>query len=101
MNELDAALEAIWERSRPVLRGRLEYIEAADTALTERRLDAVGREAALRAAHQLAGSLGTFGLPEGTDLARAIERELNGDHDARRFAELTARLRALLLPRLG
>ena len=101
MNELDAALEAIWERSRPVLRGRLEYIEAADTALTESRLDHVGREAALRAAHQLAGSLGTFGLPEGTDLARQIEGELNGAHDPERFAALTARLRALLLPRLG
>ena len=101
MNALDAALEEIWIRSRPVTRGRLEYIEAADVALSERRLDAVGVEAALRAAHQLAGSLGTFGLAEGTTLAREIEAELQGDCDAERFAQLTARLRALLLPRLG
>jgi len=101
MHELDVALERIWERSRPVLRGRLEYIEAADAALTGRRLDAVGTEMALRAAHQLAGSLGTFGLAEGTTLAREIESELQGACDPERVARLTARLRDLLLPRLG
>ena len=99
--KLDAALEEIWVRTSDVTRGRLEYIEAADRALTARRLDPVGREAALRAAHQLAGSLGTFGLDEGTTLAREIEDVLHGDHDPERFARLTARLRALLLPRLG
>ena len=88
MNELDAALSAIFERSRPILRERLALVEA-------------GGPEAVGAAHKLAGSLGTFGLWEGSEVSREIEQELLGDADPGRVGALTARLRDLLAPHLG
>jgi HPt (histidine-containing phosphotransfer) domain-containing protein len=96
MSNLDDALAAIWERSKPIVTERLTTLEAA--AATPG--DAEARAQGLRAAHQLAGSLGTFGLHEGSDVARAIEHELEGPAEAARLGELSARLRALLGPRL-
>ena len=97
MSSLDAALAAIWERSRPVLAERLAKVERA--AGDPR--DEEARAAGIAAAHQLAGSLGTFGLHEGGDVARAIEHELEGAADPARLGELSGRLRALLAPRLS
>ena len=81
MSSLDDALAAIWERSRPLVAERLATVEAA-----ARRAGPTTRPGrrALRAAHQLAGSLGTFGLHEGSDVARAIEHELEGAADPAR-----------------
>ena len=97
MSSLDDALTAIWERSRPIVAERLTLVEAA--AAAPRDEDA--RRAGIRASHQLAGSLGTFGMEEGTDIARELEGEFGGSADPARVAELSARLRALLEPRLG
>ena len=97
---LDAALQAIFARSAPVLRERVERVEAAAAALREGALDDERREDALRAAHQLAGSLGTFGLDEGTRVARAVEDELDGTPDADRVGELSARLHRLVVAQL-
>jgi HPt (histidine-containing phosphotransfer) domain-containing protein len=101
MSDLNAALAAIWERSRPLVRERLETVEAAASALQAGTLDDAARQEGVRASHQLAGSLGTFGMVEGTEVARALEGELGGGPDPARVAELSARLRALLEPRLG
>ncbi|MFN2521598.1 MAG: Hpt domain-containing protein, partial [Candidatus Limnocylindria bacterium] len=37
---------------------------------------------ALREAHKLAGSLGTFGLPRGSEIARGIESWFTADGEA-------------------
>ena len=97
MSSLDDALAAIWERSRPIVAERLTTVEAAAAAPS----DDHARSEGIRAAHQLAGSLGTFGLHDGSDVARAIEQELEGAADGARLTELSARLRELLAPRLG
>ena len=97
MSSLDDALAAIWERSRPLVAERLTTVEAAAAAPGDPATKAEG----LRAAHQLAGSLGTFGLHEGSDVARAFEHELEGPAEPARLADLSARLRALLDPRLA
>ena len=99
MSDLDARLAAIWERSRSTTRERLEAVERAAAAQDAGTLDEGTRQAGLRAAHQLAGSLGTFGLGEGSDLAREIEDRL--DAGAPGATALSARLRELLEPRLG
>ena len=102
MTSLDDALAAIWERSRPIIAERLTRIEvAAAAAATGAARDDDAHREGVRAAHQLAGSLGTFGLHEGSDLARAIEHELEGAADAGRLGQLTRRLRDLLDPRLA
>ena len=101
MSDLDDALAAIWLRSRPVVEERLATIEATARAAGPGGPDDESRRAGIRAAHQLAGSLGTFGLAEGSDLARAIEQELEGPADGARLRELSARLRELLAPRLA
>ena len=102
MSSLDDALAAIWERSRPIVAERLDKLDAAAAALARGAgPDDAARGEGIRAAHQLAGSLGTFGMHEGSDVARAVEHELEGPADAARVAELSGRLRALLAPRLG
>ena len=97
MSSLDEALAAIWERSRPVVAERLATVEAA--AAPDAGDDA--RREGLRAAHQLAGSLGTFGIHEGSEVARAIELELGDDADPAKLAVFSGRLRELLAPRLA
>jgi HPt (histidine-containing phosphotransfer) domain-containing protein len=101
VNDLDDAMARIWDRSRPLTRERLAKVEAAVALITRGRCPAGTLEEAQHAAHQLAGSLGTFGLQDGTLLARQIETELKEGRDPDRLTSLTGRLRALLEPRLG
>ncbi len=72
-------LAVVWTKNRDLLLHRLESI---DTFC--RKLPASAEDQALRAdaagdAHKLAGSLGMFGLAEGTKRAREIEHHLNDD----------------------
>ena len=65
------AVAALWERFRPLVRSRIETLERfveGDTRL--------GAEDAARAAHNLAGSLGSYGRHDGSRIARRIEHAL-------------------------
>jgi HPt (histidine-containing phosphotransfer) domain-containing protein len=101
MSSLDDALAAIWDRSKPLIEERLATVRAAAAAVAAGTLDEPTRREGLRAAHQLAGSLGTFGIPEGSDAARELEGQLDGDPDVARVTALSDRLRELLAPRLA
>lgn len=68
-----AAVQALGERARPALVARVGQLEDAIAARLEGRLDEASRHGAQRAAHQLAGSAGTFGLPGASELARQLE----------------------------
>jgi HPt (histidine-containing phosphotransfer) domain-containing protein len=70
---LDAAIEAIWLRHRPLIFSRMDDLDNAVRAFAEGRLDDEMSAVAHRDAHRLAGSLGTFGLHDGTTLARMLE----------------------------
>lgn len=84
-----ALLKAMWEKNLPVLRERLGVLTAAAEAASagtlseERRLEAAG------VAHKLAGSLGMFGYPEGTRLARELEVVL-GETDGLNDSQIPA-----------
>lgn len=65
-------LDAIWTRHRGEVMARLDAIERA----VARDADPGLRSEGWRAAHQLAGTLGTFGFTRGTDLARQLEARL-------------------------
>jgi HPt (histidine-containing phosphotransfer) domain-containing protein len=78
-NEIAAALDRLWERFLPEIRGRVEILEAAARAMANGELSGDQREQAAGAAHKLAGTLGTFGLAHGTQVARELERFYIGD----------------------
>jgi len=68
-----AALAGLWEQFRGPLSEQVSVIEDAATAMLSGGLDPERRERALREAHKLVGSLGTFGMPRGSDIAREAE----------------------------
>ena len=74
--EVPAAVEAVWARTRDQTITRIATVEAAVTAMLDGSLDEEQRAAAEREAHKLAGSLGMFGFPRGTELARDLEQGL-------------------------
>ena len=78
-----------------MLRDRLAQLDAASEAAATGTLTDVLREDAASTAHKLAGSLGMFGYPRGTEFARKIEVLLNepGPADALSLRELTSSLR--------
>ena len=94
-----AAMAAMWEEARPRIMGRLAVLQAAASAAADGGLDLSARREAEGEAHKLAGSLGMFGYPDGTDVARELETMLEGDGalDAG-FGALVARLVAILPP---
>jgi hypothetical protein len=89
----------LWLRSRPQVRDRVDLLKAAANASQEGPLDERQRSEAEGIAHKLAGSLGMFGFPDGTEIARALELELRKDTpDSVHLQQLCDRLRAILFP---
>ena len=91
-------LASLWERSLPTLHERLTLLNDAVVAAQAGALTPQLRQNAMETAHKLAGSLGMFGYPEGTEFARRIEQRLEakGPVDALRFAEDVAAMQATL-----
>ena len=92
--QMTKVIEAVWERSKDQTVGRIETVEEAVGAMLDNRLDEELRARAEREAHKLAGSLGMFGFPRGTDLARKLERALEAPvySEAPHLAELVLAL---------
>lgn len=91
------ALNQLWVKFLPQMQERLVILETANRALAAGSLSDAERLAAAAAAHKLAGVLGTFGLAEGTDLAREAELVYSSDMtgDLQRVARLDAITRGL------
>ena len=90
-------IRSIWERNRPVMEDRLRRLEVAAAAAREGELMEELRVEATDLAHKLAGSLGMFGFPQGTEIARKMEVLLNGGKpDGVALTELTVQLREVL-----
>lgn len=66
-------ISALWDRSRHTVVERAALLQTAGDLLAHNRLDEATQMHAVDSAHKLAGVLGTFGLPRGTDLAREAE----------------------------
>ena len=96
--EFAAQIARVWDASRTTMNSRLDAVDAAGAALLAGSLGGEERAAALVAAHKLAGSLGTFGLPEGSELASELELMLRapGVPEIMRLSELAERLRAIV-----
>lgn len=78
-DSLADALNALWQKSLPLFRTRVATIESAQSALERGDCSAELRQEAVEEAHRLAGTLGTFGYPQGTEAARFIEQSLEKD----------------------
>jgi DNA-binding response OmpR family regulator/HPt (histidine-containing phosphotransfer) domain-containing protein len=74
-------LAEIWDRHRGHMFERVEDIERAISALETGSLDVEIRKKAWHSAHNLAGALGTFGLPLGSKVAKQIELILGSETD--------------------
>ena len=97
-----AALDRLWAKFLPEIEQRIAVLESAAEALTAGLLTETEREAAHAAAHKLAGSLGTFGMQRGTELARLAEDLLATMPAANAGAELASwanELRAMVAAR--
>jgi HPt (histidine-containing phosphotransfer) domain-containing protein len=76
---LSDALNQLWARFLPQMEERVALLEAANRALEAGNVTDEERAAAAAAAHKLAGVLGTFGMGEGTNLAREAELLYSSD----------------------
>jgi HPt (histidine-containing phosphotransfer) domain-containing protein len=72
--KVQAMLEVMWKNNRAIIAERVRTLRAAQQSLAEGALDRIKRKDTESAAHKLAGILGTFGLPEGSALARKIDQ---------------------------
>ena len=101
-NPLSDALNQLWVKFLPQMEERLAALDAANRAIASETLSEEDRLAAAAAAHKLAGVLGTFGLADGTALAREAEQTLTQDDanlHAARLVEIAARLRDVIASR--
>ncbi len=98
------ALNRLWKQYLPTMEERVAILEKAARNLATRELSEEERAEANGAAHRLAGVLGTFGLTQGTDLAREAEILYSGENgtdpgDAQRLAEIAEQLKAMIAAR--
>jgi HPt (histidine-containing phosphotransfer) domain-containing protein len=83
--KLHDLLATLWSRSRETIGERLDILRTTHRALRANSADKNARRAGADAAHKLAGILGTFGLPDGTNLARHVEVMLESAAPIRPF----------------
>ena len=98
------AMNRLWAQYLPQIEERVQILELAAGAFRDGALTSEQREKATAAAHKLAGVLGTFGLPEGTLLAREAEEFYargfeSTTRDHARPVEVASQLRAVLATR--
>lgn len=92
------ALTGVWERFKGRISEQVAVLEQAAAAVLRNTLTPEVRAKAEQEAHTLAGSLGTFGLSEGSAIAKKIEHLLpsglsTGTKEAKHFHKLVAALR--------
>jgi DNA-binding response OmpR family regulator/HPt (histidine-containing phosphotransfer) domain-containing protein len=74
-----SSVNRIWHRLKERIGEQVAVLEQAVLGVEQQKLGQDLRQQAQQEAHTLAGSLGTFGLPEGTQLARKIERSFQAE----------------------
>ena len=87
---LTEAMNRLWTKFQPQMIERVETLQKAAVSAAKGSLGAVEQQMASSDAHKLAGVLGTFGLQEGTELAREAESLYAGALDG--SAAICARL---------
>jgi CheY-like chemotaxis protein len=96
--QVPSSAARVWAQFRDLIFERMAAVEAAAVGVRLATLTPEVRQKAVLEAHRLAGSLGMFGLADGTRLAREIEHLLDetavlAPDTPRRLTELAAGLR--------
>lgn len=94
-------LDEIWSAHRPQTAERLAALGAVARAAGAGPLPEEARARGIAEAHLLAGAASIFGFPEGTRLAREVERLLRSEGDgtgeaAGRLSDLVEQLAAVI-----
>lgn len=93
-SSVPAPLQAVWLARRELIVERIKAVQLTLTQLAQGV--SADTDAALVTAHQLRGSLGTFGFATGSALLGDAERLLaSGDGSATELTDLAERLRVL------
>jgi HPt (histidine-containing phosphotransfer) domain-containing protein len=96
------AMNRLWIKHLPQIQERAATLQTACEHLARNTLTNIEQQTAAAEAHKLAGILGTFGLTDGTELAREAEGLLEGTLDgdaASRLITIAEQLRAIIATR--
>lgn len=101
---LAEAMNRLWAKYLPQMQERVATLHKAATSLAEGTLSPTEQHHACEDAHKLAGVLGTFGLQDGTELAREAEAVYGGIVDensdlAERLTYIAQQLDAMITNR--
>jgi HPt (histidine-containing phosphotransfer) domain-containing protein len=97
-------MNRLWTKFLPQMEERVTTLQRAAQSAAQATLGAHEQQTASSDAHKLAGVLGTFGLHEGTELAREAENLYAGDLDralaiSHRLSVIAERLRVIVASR--
>jgi HPt (histidine-containing phosphotransfer) domain-containing protein len=100
-NALEDAMSRMWAQFLPDMNERVDALEQAAQALVSGSCTPELLQAAYMEAHKLSGVLGTFGLMEGTEVAREAELIYHegaerASAEAARLLEITTQLRRMI-----
>jgi HPt (histidine-containing phosphotransfer) domain-containing protein len=103
---LAEAMNRLWAKHLPQMLERVETLQKAAESLTKSDLGSDEQLLAAAEAHKLAGVLGTFGLKEGTELAREAEALYEGSlaqnsGAASRLTAVADQLKVMIAKRSG
>jgi CheY-like chemotaxis protein len=92
-----AVVQQMWGNFKESLGSQMTLFEQAIAQLSTGTLDSELRSSAEAQAHRLIGSLGSFGLPQGSEVARQIEQLLRleslGHNEAGQLEDLVGQLK--------
>jgi HPt (histidine-containing phosphotransfer) domain-containing protein len=101
---LTEAMNRLWTKFLPQMVERVTTLQKAAESAAKGTLGAAEQQTASSEAHKLAGVLGTFGLKEGTELAREAENLYAGPLGesaviSARLTEIAEKLRTIVASR--
>lgn len=101
---LAEAMNRLWTKYLPQMEERVATLQKAAQRLGSGTLTEDEQQKAAADAHKLAGVLGTFGMQQGTELAREAEGLYGGAFDANaaavgRLSDIAEQLKTMILAR--
>jgi len=98
--KVQAVVARLWDKLKASLGSKLLLFEQAIAQIDRGTIDSEMQQQAKLEAHRLIGSLGTFGLPQGSELAREMEKLFQAEsldrQQVKQFEELLEQLKQVV-----